>query len=191
MDRLSYGLGTILAANLRQQGFDSLTAEDFLKGFQAILDGKEPEISPEEANQLIQAKLATGAAANNMKAGVEFLTQNASRPEVTTLPSGLQYEILKTGDGKKPSATDRVTTHYEGRLIDGNIFDSSVKRGEPATFPVNGVIPGWVEALQLMNTGSKWRLFVPSNLAYGDRGAGQMIGPNATLIFEVELLSIA
>lgn len=190
MDKLSYGLGTILAANLKQQGFEAVHGEDFLRGFQAILDGKEPEVSAEEANHLIQTHLVSGMSAKNLAAGKEFLSSNGTRAEVTTLPSGLQYEILVNGDGAMPSATDKVTTHYHGTLIDGQVFDSSVDRGTPATFPVNGVIPGWVEALQLMKTGSKWKLFVPPNLAYGERGAGQMIGPNTTLIFEVELLSI-
>ncbi|NNE30319.1 MAG: FKBP-type peptidyl-prolyl cis-trans isomerase [Saprospiraceae bacterium] len=191
MDRLSYGLGSILAANLKQQGFDTVNGQDFLMGFQAILDGQQPEVSAEEANRLVGEALASGASAQNMDSGNEFLATNGARQEVVSLPSGLQYEIMNTGEGAKPSATDKVTTHYHGTLIDGTVFDSSVQRGEPATFPVNGVIQGWVEALQLMNVGSKWKLFVPPHLAYGDRGAGQMIGPNSTLIFEVELLSIA
>ena len=122
--------------------------------------------------------------------GAAFLKKNGERAEVTTLKSGLQYEVIKEGDGPSPKATDKVTTHYHGTLIDGTVFDSSVQRNEPATFPVNGVIPGWVEALQLMKVGSKWRLFVPYNLAYGERGAGQAIKPFSTLIFEVELLKI-
>lgn len=126
----------------------------------------------------------------NLKAGEEFLAINKNRPGVVTLPSGLQYEILKEGNGSKPKATDQVKCHYHGTLIDGTVFDSSVERGQPATFGVNQVIPGWVEALQLMPVGSKWKLFIPSNLAYGKAGAGQSIEPNSTLIFEVEILDI-
>ena len=123
-------------------------------------------------------------------AGNVFLAENAKREEVTTTVSGLQYEVLSEGKGDSPKATDEVTVHYHGTLIDGSVFDSSVERGQPATFPVNGVIPGWIEALQLMKPGAKYKLFIPSDLAYGERGAGQKIGPNSTLIFEVELISI-
>ncbi len=126
----------------------------------------------------------------NQTAGKEFLLENAKRDGVVTTASGLQYEVLAQGSGASPKATDEVTVHYHGTLTDGRVFDSSVERGQPATFPVNGVIPGWIEALQLMNVGSKYKLFIPSDLAYGERGAGQMIGPNSTLIFEVELISI-
>ena len=126
----------------------------------------------------------------NKADGEKFLVENARKEGVTTLPSGLQYKEIKAGKGKSPKATDTVTTHYKGTLIDGMEFDSSYKRGEPATFPVSGVIPGWTEALQLMKEGAKWQLFLPSNLAYGERGAGRDIGPNATLIFEVELISV-
>ena len=122
--------------------------------------------------------------------GGKALAENAKREEVTTTVSGLQYEVLLEGEGDSPKATDEVTVHYHGTLIDGSVFDSSVERGQPATFPVNGVIPGWIEALQLMKPGAKYKLFIPSDLAYGERGAGQMIGPNSTLIFEVELISI-
>jgi len=128
--------------------------------------------------------------AQNLKAQGLVLATNGKRAEVTTLASGLQYEVITEGTGAKPAATDKVTVHYHGTLIDGTVFDSSVDRGQPASFPVNGVIPGWVEALQLMPTGSKWKLFIPSDLAYGARGAGGDIGPNATLIFDVELISI-
>ena len=126
----------------------------------------------------------------NKQAGAEFLRINKEKAGVVTLPSGLQYEVLKTGDGTKPKASDKVKCHYHGTLINGTVFDSSVQRGEPATFGVSQVIPGWVEALQLMNVGSKWRLFIPSELAYGERGAGETIEPNSTLVFEVELLDI-
>lgn len=193
MDKISYSLGTLLATNLKQQGFESLNGADFHKGFQAILDGTDTEISLEDANNMVQNHLSQLAAAKHIdviKEGEAFLSKNGEKEGVTVLPSGLQYEVIKSGDGAKPAPTDKVTTHYEGTLIDGRIFDSSIKRGEPATFPVNGVIPGWVEALQLMNVGSKWRLFIPSNLAYGERGAGELIGPHSTLIFDIELISI-
>jgi FKBP-type peptidyl-prolyl cis-trans isomerase FklB len=126
----------------------------------------------------------------NLKAGLEFLTSNKQKPGVVELPSGLQYEVITEGDGVKPLATQKVTCHYHGTLIDGTVFDSSVKRGQPATFPLNAVIKGWTEGVQLMNTGSKWRFFIPPQLAYGDREVSAQIGPNSTLIFEVELLSI-
>jgi FKBP-type peptidyl-prolyl cis-trans isomerase FklB len=126
----------------------------------------------------------------NKADGEKFLAENAKKEGVKVLPSGLQYKVITPGTGKSPKATDTVTTHYKGMLIDGTEFDSSYKRGEPATFPVSGVIPGWTEALQLMKEGAKWQLFLPSNLAYGERGAGRDIGPNATLIFEVELISV-
>src|SRR3954469_9874022 len=127
----------------------------------------------------------------NLKAGEDFLEQNKKRENVVTTPSGLQYEVLKKGSGAKPKATDKVNCHYHGTLIDGTVFDSSVQRGQPATFPLNMVIKGWTEALQLMPTGSKWRLFLPPNLAYGERQTGSYIGPNSTLIFEVELISFS
>ncbi len=136
-------------------------------------------------------KLKNEKATANLQAGEKFLEDNKKRPGVTALPSGLQYEIIAQGSGPKPSATSKVTCHYHGTLIDGTVFDSSVKRGQPATFPLNMVIKGWTEALQLMGTGSKWRLFLPADLAYGDRQASAEIGPNSTLIFEVELLGIA
>jgi FKBP-type peptidyl-prolyl cis-trans isomerase FklB len=125
----------------------------------------------------------------NLKAGQDFLEENKKRPEVVALPSGLQYEILVEGQGPRPVATNKVTCHYHGTLIDGTVFDSSVRRGQPATFPLNGVIKGWTEGVQLMPAGSKWRFFIPPNLAYGDRGAGAQIGPGSTLIFDVELIS--
>jgi FKBP-type peptidyl-prolyl cis-trans isomerase FklB len=128
--------------------------------------------------------------AANVEAGKKFLEENSKKPGVVTLPSGLQYQIIKEGTGPKPGPEDKVTTHYHGTLLNGKVFDSSVERGQPVSFAVNGVIPGWTEALQLMSVGSKWKLFIPSNLAYGERGAGGDIGPNETLIFEVELISI-
>ncbi len=135
-------------------------------------------------------KMKSEKAAANLKAGEEFLAANKNKEGVTELPSGLQYEVLTSGDGPKPSAVDTVTCHYHGTLIDGSIFDSSVQRGQPASFPLNMVIAGWTEGLQLMNTGSKWRFFIPPHLGYGDRQMGATIGPNSTLIFDVELLGI-
>lgn len=161
-----------------------------------MCEGKKPEIDLHEAQQLLNAffgKLeeeAKAASAEARKAGEDFLAENAKREGVTTLPSGLQYEIMTTAIGQKPVATDKVRVHYHGTLIDGTVFDSSVQRGEPAEFGVTQVIPGWVEALQLMPKGSKWKLFIPYNLAYGEQGAGGAIAPYSTLIFEVELLDI-
>lgn len=190
MNKVSYALGIILADNLKQQGFTELNSKDFLQGFEALLNGDKLDMDIQSANDLVHEFMTRGVAEKNDKAGMAFLAENRNRPEVVDLPSGLQYEILVKGDGPKPKATDTVTTHYHGTLIDGTVFDSSVQRGQPASFPVNGVIQGWVEALQMMPVGSKWKLYVPSYMAYGERGAGQQIGPNTTLIFEVELISI-
>jgi len=140
------------------------------------------------ADKLFQQKNEKAAA--NLKAGEEFLKENAARPGVVSLPSGLQYEVLKDGSGAKPSATNKVTCHYHGTLIDGTVFDSSVQRNQPATFPLNMVIRGWTEGLQLMPVGAKWRFFIPPQLGYGDRQVSAQIGPNSTLIFDVELLDI-
>ena len=167
--------------------------EDFVKGLEDVLGEKQPAISYEEAKQVINdyfMKLQQERLEINKQAGAEFLEINRHKAGVVELPSGLQYEILKQGTGAKPSASDKVKCHYHGTLINGTVFDSSVQRGEPATFGVSQVIPGWVEALQLMPVGSKWRLFIPSNLAYGEHGAGDVIEPNSTLIFDVELLDI-
>jgi FKBP-type peptidyl-prolyl cis-trans isomerase FklB len=141
------------------------------------------------ADKLFQMKNEKAAA--NLKAGQEFLEKNAKRDGVTSLPSGLQFEVLNEGNGAKPNATSKVTCHYHGTLIDGTVFDSSVQRGQPATFPLNMVIKGWTEGLQLMNTGSKWRFFIPPHLGYGDRQVSAQIGPNSTLIFDVELLQVS
>lgn len=192
-NRASHALGYSIGANLKQQGITELEIEAFAKGIVKFYAGQSLDTSPEETNALINeyiTKLNAGAAKEASAAGMKFLAENANKAGITVLASGLQYEVLTEGNGPKPSATDTVTTHYHGTLIDGTVFDSSVQRGTPASFPVNGVIQGWVEALQLMPTGSKWRLFVPSDLAYGDRGAGPTIGPGTTLIFEVELISI-
>ena len=193
MDKISYALGLSIGNNFMSSGIKNVDFESFLKGMQDVINGSEAAISYEEAQQVLNdffGKLQEDRLELNLKAGEEFLAINKNRPGVVTLPSGLQYEILKEGNGPKPKATDQVKCHYHGTLIDGTVFDSSVERGQPATFGVNQVIPGWVEALQLMPVGSKWKLFIPSNLAYGKAGAGQSIEPNSTLIFEVEILDI-
>lgn len=193
MDKISYALGLSIGNNFMSSGIKKVDFDSFLKGMQDVINGEPVAISYDEAQQLLNeffSKLQEERLDINLKAGEEFLAINKNRPGVVTLPSGLQYEILKEGNGPKPSATDQVKCHYHGTLIDGTVFDSSVERGEPATFGVNQVIPGWVEALQLMPVGSKWKLFIPSNLAYGKAGAGQAIEPNSALIFEVEILDI-
>lgn len=193
MDKVSYALGLSLGNNLLSSGITALNVEKFSKGVQDVLEQNQPEISYQEAQNVIneyfqnlQAKLSEKTIAE----GKAFLEENGKRSEVITLKSGLQYEIIKEGNGSVPTANNTVNVHYHGTLIDGTVFDSSVRRGEPATFGVTQVITGWVEALQLMPVGSKWKLYIPSNLAYGAQGAGQHIGPHTTLIFEVELLGI-
>jgi FKBP-type peptidyl-prolyl cis-trans isomerase FklB len=193
MEKVSYALGLSLGNNLLGSGVTALDSARLAKGIQDVLDQKQPEISYEEAQavindffQALQAKMTEKAQAE----GNAFLAENAKRPEVVTTASGLQYEILTAADGAIPTASDSVKVHYHGMLVDGSVFDSSVNRGEPATFGVTQVISGWVEALQLMPVGSKWKLFIPSDLAYGAQGAGQSIAPHSTLIFEVELLAI-
>jgi FKBP-type peptidyl-prolyl cis-trans isomerase FklB len=164
-----------------------------MEALDAAFNGKMPDLSPEEANNILQeffGKLQVEQAGKAVEAGTEFLKENAKKEGVVSLKSGLQYEIITEGNGDLPKGSDSVKCHYHGTLIDGTVFDSSVKRGEPAVFPVNGVIKGWVEALQLMPLGSKWKLYVPSDLAYGAQGAGNLISPHTTLIFEVELLEI-
>ncbi len=193
MERFSYSLGMSIAGNLIQSGVKKVNPEIFLEAFTDTFEGKMPQIMPEEANKILEefiTKANAGQGAENLEASLKFLAENRKKEGVTELPSGLQYKVLNEGEGDLPKATDQVKCHYHGTLIDGTVFDSSVERGQPATFPVNGVIQGWVEALQLMPTGSKWRLFIPSELAYGEQGAGGAIGPNTTLIFDVELLEI-
>ena len=194
MDKLSYALGLSLGNNLKNSGVSGLDFAKLTKGIRDVYEGITPEMTAQEAQAVINdyfQALQEQAAKGAIEEGNTFLAQNAQRPEVTTLESGLQYEIITKGEGVIPVATDSVTVHYHGTLINGTVFDSSVRRGEPATFGVTQVISGWVEALQLMPVGSKWKLFIPSNLAYGAQGAGQHIGPHTTLIFEVELLGIA
>ena len=193
MDKVSYALGLSIGNNFQNSGIKKLQVEDFVKGLEDVLGEKQPAISYEEAKQVINdyfMKLQQERLEIYKQAGAEFLEINRHKAGVVELPRGLQYEILKQGTGAKPSASDKVKCHYHGTLINGTVFDSSVQRGEPATFGVSQVIPGWVEALQLMPVGSKWRLFIPSNLAYGEHGAGDVIEPNSTLIFDVELLDI-
>ena len=199
-DRVSYALGLSMGHNFRAMGMEKISIQDFADGVSAVFTGEAPKMTIDEAKNEVQAFFAeiqkkqqaqaAAMAALNEKAGKEYLEKNGKRAEVFTTPSGLQYEVLRQGEGPKPAAGDRVTVHYTGKLIDGTVFDSSEERGEPATFGVTQVIPGWVEALQLMNEGSKWRLFIPSQLAYGPNGAGGVIGPNQTLIFDVELIKV-
>ena len=193
MEKVSYALGLSLGNNLLSSGIKSLNIEKLAKGIQDVLEQKSPEISYEEAQNVINEffmQLQEKSSEKTISEGRTFLEANGKRTEVSTLKSGLQYEILKEGNGSQPKASDKVKVHYHGTLIDGTVFDSSVRRGEPATFGVTQVIAGWVEALQLMPVGSKWKLYIPSNLAYGAQGAGQHIGPHTTLIFEVELIDI-
>ncbi len=192
-DTVSYSVGVNIASNLKQQGFDELNIDAIAEAFRDVYGDKEVKITPEEGGALINQymmKRQEKKGEENNKTGKEFLDKNAKENGVTVLPSGLQYKVLQEGEGPKPGPNDRVTVHYTGKLINGKVFDSSVERGQPATFGVTQVIPGWTEALQLMSVGSKYQLFIPSNLAYGERGAGGDIGPNETLIFDVELISI-
>ena len=200
LDKLSYALGLSMGNNFRASGIESVNVQDFADGVAAVFYGAEPKMTYDEAKAVIQeyftaleAKQKEAAAAMadvNAKAGQEFLAENGKRAEVKTTESGLQYEVIKEGDGAQPTAADQVVVHYTGKLIDGTVFDSSEERGMPATFGVTQVIPGWVEALQLMKAGATWRLFIPSNLAYGPQGAGGVIGPNQTLIFDVTLIEV-
>lgn len=193
MDKLSYALGMSMASNLMQSGLKEIEVNSFVEAFSAIMQNQAPAISEDEANQLIQeyfSKKQGEMLDKNLEEGRRFLEDNKQKEGVVALPSGLQYQILQEGNGEKPKANDRVKCHYHGMLTDGRVFDSSVQRGQPAVFGVNQVIKGWVEALQLMPVGSKWRLFIPSELAYGPQGAGSSIEPNSALIFDVELLGI-
>ena len=190
LDKVSYSLGLSIASNLISSGVTTINAEAFIDGLNVVFSGKMPEIMPDEANNILQDyfdKLQQAKGKEAKAEGEKFLAENKKKEGVVALPSGLQYKILTAGNGPKPKASDTVKCHYEGRLINGTVFDSSIRRNEPAEFPVSG---GWVEALQLMPVGSKWQLYIPSELAYGTHGAGQSIGPNQTLIFDVELLAI-
>ncbi|MDO7888011.1 FKBP-type peptidyl-prolyl cis-trans isomerase N-terminal domain-containing protein [Hymenobacter cheonanensis] len=201
--QVSYIIGRDLARNFAQQGLE-LDIDTLAAALKEGLSGQPSRLTQEQmqaAMQQLQEQLGGGEdddddapqnpnAMNNKAEGEAFLAENAQKPGVTTLPSGLQYEVLTQGTGPKPTLRSSVTTHYHGTLINGNVFDSSYQRGQPATFPVNGVIAGWTEALQLMPEGSKYRLYIPSDLAYGKRGAGRDIGPDSALIFDVELLKV-
>ena len=198
-DSVSYSVGVSIGNNMKGQ-IDDFKLALVMKGLQDVLNEKELAIAEEQCQQIVQAyamrkqqedmAAAQQKGADNLEKGEAFLAENGQKEGVTTTESGLQYEVLEEGSGASPSAEDEVTVHYHGTLLDGTVFDSSVDRGEPATFPLNRVIPGWTEGLQLMKTGAKYKFFIPSSLAYGPRGAGGDIGPNETLIFEVELLSI-
>lgn len=200
LDRISYALGLSVGNNFRSSGIEKIDVADFAAGVAAVFSGETPRMSYDEAKEEIrtffqameerQQEAARKMGEVNAAAGEAFLKDNGARAEVKTTASGLQYEVLEEGTGAQPQSGDQVTVHYTGKLIDGTVFDSSVERGEPATFGVTQVIPGWVEALQMMKEGAKWRLFIPSNLAYGPNGAGGVIGPNATLIFDVELIKV-
>ena len=193
MDKFSYAIGLGIGQNLLSMGAQGINVEDFAQAIADVLNGKETAISHNEAREIVNKyfmELEAKMNAENIEKGKAFLEENAKKEGVITLPSGLQYQVITEGNGKKPSATDKVKCHYEGKLIDGTLFDSSIKRGQPAVFGVNQVIKGWVEALQLMSEGSKWRLFIPSELGYGAQQAGEMIPPHSTLIFEVELIEV-
>lgn len=200
MDKLSYALGMSMGHNFKGTGIKTLNSADFAAGVASVYDGVKPEMTFDEAKRIVneyfaklEAEMQAEAAKQgevNRKNGEAFLTENAKREGIKVTESGLQYEALESGKGDSPKASDNVEVHYTGKLIDGTVFDSSVERGVPASFGVTQVIPGWVEALQLMHEGDKWRLYIPSDLAYGPNGAGGVIGPNMTLIFDVELLRV-
>lgn len=191
-DKLSYGLGMMIGERVLKN-YGELNYDHVIDGMRAQSDGDTTKLSLEEAAAALQAyeqKAAEAKASEAKEAGVAFLADNAKREGVTVTESGLHWEVMQEAEGEKPTADDTVSVHYVGTLIDGSEFDSSIARGQPASFPVKGVIPGWTEGLQLMNVGSKYRFVIPSDLAYGQRGAGQSIGPGETLVFEVELLEI-
>ena len=192
MDRLSYALGLSMAQNFIGSGIREINAQDFAEALDAVYNGKEKKMTFDEAKAVVTSffrDLEEHAGEENARLGKEFLEQNAKQEGVKVTESGLQYLVVKEGDGKKPGPNDSVTVHYTGRLIDGTVFDSSVERGEPATFGVGQVIAGWTEALQMMTEGSAWRLFIPAELAYGSHGTGP-IQPNSTLIFDVQLIKV-
>ena len=200
MDKLSYALGLGIGRQLSQMGADDLNVADFAQAVKDMIDGKEPQVPTAEAQQIVedffrkQEEKQRAEAAEKYKGakseGEKYLSENAKKEGVVTLPSGLQYKVLKEGNGKSPKATDKVVCHYEGMLVDGTMFDSSIQRVEPATFPLNGVIAGWTEGLQLMKEGAKYRFFIPYQLGYGERGAGASIPPFAALVFDVELIEV-
>lgn len=198
-DKLSYSMGVATGSQMKRQSIE-VDVDMFTKGLRDSVSGNKLQMTEQEIQEALmkfqqemaakQAEKTKQLAETNKKEGEAFLSENKTKEGVKTLPSGLQYKVITEGTGKLPKESDSISAHYRGTLIDGTEFDSSIKRGQPATFPVKGVIKGWTEALQLMKEGSKWQLFIPSDLAYGERGAGQQIGPNAALVFEVELISI-
>jgi len=200
MDKLSYALGIGIGSQLAGMGARELNIDDFAQAIKDVISGSQLKVDNVEAQTLVQnffqeqeAKQQAAAAEAGKAAKAEgeaFLAENGKKEGIITLPSGLQYQVLKEGDGKKPSATDQVVCHYEGTLIDGTVFDSSYQRNQPATFGLNQVIPGWTEGVQLMQEGAKYRFFIPYKLAYGERGAGAQIPPFATLVFDVELIEV-
>lgn len=200
MDKVSYALGLGIGRQLSQMGAVELDIDDFAQAIKDVVGGGKLKVSDSEAQTIVQdffkkqearQHAAAAETGKNMReAGEKYLEENAKKEGVVTLPSGLQYKVLTEGNGRKPEATDKVKCHYEGMLIDGTLFDSSIQRGEPATFPLNGVIAGWTEGLQLMAEGSKYRLFIPYQLGYGERGAGASIPPYAALVFDVELIEV-
>jgi FKBP-type peptidyl-prolyl cis-trans isomerase FklB len=193
MDSISHSLGIVLAKSVQSQGLPVTDLDAFNAGFKEVMTTDVSDAEVQKAQMMIQAHMEKKQAEKGMAAkseGEAFLKANAAKPGVITTASGLQYEILQKGTGEHPKASDKVTVHYTGKNLDGSVFDSSVERGQPATFPLNGVIPGWTEGVQLMTPGSKFRFYIPSDLAYGDRGAGADIAPGATLMFDVELISI-
>lgn len=200
MDKVSYALGLGIGRQLSDMGAKGLSIDDFAQAIKDVIAGAKPQIGDQEAQTIVQEffqdqeKKQRAAAAEKFKGakeeGEKYLADNAKKEGVISLPSGLQYQILQEGNGRKPKATDNVKCHYEGMLIDGTMFDSSIQRGEPATFPLNQVIAGWTEGLQLMQEGAKYRFFIPYTLGYGERGAGQSIPPFATLVFDVELIAV-
>nr|WP_255578584.1 FKBP-type peptidyl-prolyl cis-trans isomerase [Chitinophaga sp. sic0106] len=193
MDSVSYGIGLSIAENIKAQDMGNVNVAMLSRAISDVLKKNPQLLTKEQADMSISnylQQLKAEKFAKNREVGEKFLAANKTKPGVVTLPSGLQYQIIKEGDGAKPTLNDKVKTHYHGTLIDGTVFDSSVERGEPISFPVSGVIKGWTEALQLMPVGSKWKLFIPADLAYGDRQAGPKIGPGSALVFDVELLEI-
>ncbi len=193
--KLGYAVGVQMGMSLKREGIEP-DVDALVLGIRDAMTGHELRMTADEAREAMVAareeveKKQNTVNASNKAAGTKFLAENAKKPGVKTTASGLQYKVIKSGKGKQPALEDRVTTHYTGKLLDGTVFDSSRERGGPATFPVRGVIAGWIEALQLMHEGDHWEIYVPSDLAYGERGAGQTIGPNSTLVFDIELIKV-
>ena len=200
MDKISYALGLGIGRQLNDMGADGLNIDDFAQAIKDVMAGGKTQLDAQEAQMIVQEffqkqeEKQRATAAERHKAqkeqGEKYLAENGKKDGVVTLPSGLQYQVLREGNGRKPKATDQVKCHYEGMLVDGTMFDSSIQRGEPATFPLNGVIAGWTEGLQLMQEGAKYRFFIPYHLGYGERGAGASIPPFAALVFDVELIEV-